>query len=274
MMSALLIERGIFRAGPKWFLLLALITHFGATGTIAADRQSFTYLIVHGAFGGGWDWKTVDGLLTGRGHRVYRPTLTGLGERAHLASPAINLTTHVQDIENLIRYESLSNVVLVGHSYAGMVITGVMDRIPERLKCVIFLDAAIPNDGESLIACFKALDSPLPDAEKPTNGFWTPSFVQFGKPPPSEVPQSWNTFTEPVSFKNPEAKKIPTTCVCFWSKDKKPKDFESSKYFRRVTDRGWRFEELESDHLAERTHPKELASLLSEIPARGMQKRR
>src|SRR5690606_6983027 len=114
----------------------------------ADDRQ--TFVLVHGATAGGWEWKRTGEFLTADGHTVYRATLTGLGEREHLNSPEIDLETHIQDVVNLILFEDLHDVVLTGHSYGGMVVTGVMDRIPERLKHVVFLDAAVPEDGQSL----------------------------------------------------------------------------------------------------------------------------
>src|SRR5262249_60744980 len=92
-----------------------------------------TFVIVHGAWGGGWSWnKFVVPLLRQAGHQAYAVTLTGLGERAHLASPAIDLETHVQDVVNVLFYEDLRDVILVGHSYGGMVSTGVADRCPAR----------------------------------------------------------------------------------------------------------------------------------------------
>src|SRR5688500_11127625 len=100
-----------------------------------------TFVLVHGAWGGGWAWKRVAPLLRRQGHEVFTPTLTGLGERAHLTSRDVNLDTHIRDIENLLLYEDLENVVLVGWSYGGMVVTGVLDRVPERLAHVVYLDA-------------------------------------------------------------------------------------------------------------------------------------
>ena len=91
----------------------------------------------------------MDRLLTAAGHEVYRPTLTGLGEKVHLSNPDIDLTTHINDIANVILFEDLKDVVLVGHSYGGMVITGVMNQIPGRIKHAVFLDAAVPEDGTS-----------------------------------------------------------------------------------------------------------------------------
>src|SRR2546426_10958940 len=98
-----------------------------------------TFVLVHGGFHGGWCWRKVAPLLRAAGHEVHTPTLTGLGERAHLASPAVDLALHVQDVVNVLFYEDLRSVTLVGHSYAGMVIAGVADRCPERLAQLIYL---------------------------------------------------------------------------------------------------------------------------------------
>src|SRR5208282_2345856 len=118
------------------------------TSTPPAYGQKFTYVIVHGAWGGGWDWKHVDDLLTADGHEVYRPTLTGQGEHSNLSSTNIDLDTHIQDIVNVILWENLHDVVLVGHSYGGMVITGVADRVPDRIQRLVYVDALLPENGE------------------------------------------------------------------------------------------------------------------------------
>ena len=109
-----------------------------------------TYVLVHGAWHGGWCWNRVAPLLRDKGHDVYTPTLTGLGERVHLATPEVDLSTHVTDVVNVIEFEDLRNVVLMGHSYGGQVITGVAGAIPERIGQLVYLDASLPNDGESL----------------------------------------------------------------------------------------------------------------------------
>src|SRR5436853_1016103 len=109
-----------------------------------------TFVLVHGAWSGGWCYARVAALLRSRGHTVFTPTLTGQGERAHLFSGAINLSTHIEDVLGLFRFERLSDVVLAGHSYGGMVITGVADRIAEKVKALVYLDAFIPGDGQSL----------------------------------------------------------------------------------------------------------------------------
>src|ERR1700748_2369717 len=101
------------------------------------SKKTFTYVIVHGAWGGGWAFKEVDHLLSADGNTVYRPTLTGQGERVHLFTPDLDLNTHITDIVNVILYENLHNIVLVGHSYGGMVITGVADRVPDRIAHIV-----------------------------------------------------------------------------------------------------------------------------------------
>ncbi len=108
------------------------------------------YVLVHGAWHGGWCWKRVRKALQARGHEVFTPTLTGLGERSHLLSPRVDLETHINDVANLIRWEELSNVVLCGHSYAGCVISGVADRIADRIGALVYLDAFVLEDGQCL----------------------------------------------------------------------------------------------------------------------------
>jgi pimeloyl-ACP methyl ester carboxylesterase len=110
-----------------------------------------TFVLVHGAWHGGWCYKRVAQLLRKAGHEVYTPTLTGVGERVHLMTPAVTLDTHIQDILNLIRFEELSDIVLCGHSYGGMVITGVADKVPDKVRSLVYLDAFVPNDGEALM---------------------------------------------------------------------------------------------------------------------------
>lgn len=109
-----------------------------------------TFVLVHGAWYGGWCYKRVARLLRQAGHEVYTPTLTGLGERAHLINRAIDLDTHVQDIVAVIRCEELSDIVLCGHSYGGMVITGVAEQIAAKIRSLVYLDAFVPENGKCL----------------------------------------------------------------------------------------------------------------------------
>lgn len=109
------------------------------------------FVLVHGAWIGGWYWRPIVQALRKLGHEAYAPTLTGLGERIHLMSPSINLDTHIADVVNLIKCEELSDIVLVGHSYGGMVITGVADALPDRIASLVYLDAFVPKNGEALV---------------------------------------------------------------------------------------------------------------------------
>lgn len=111
-----------------------------------------TYVLVHGAWHGGWAWRHVRHILEQQGHNVFTPTMTGLGERTHLLSKDITLDTVIEDITNVLRYEDLHDVILVGHSFAGTVITGVAERVPDRIRQLIYLDAAILEDGETLFS--------------------------------------------------------------------------------------------------------------------------
>ena len=109
-----------------------------------------TFVLIHGAWHGSWCWKRVRKALQDQGHQVFTPTLTGLAERSHLLSAAVDLDTHIDDVVNLIRWEELSDVVLCGHSYAGAVISGVADRMPDRIRSLVYLDAFVLEDGQSL----------------------------------------------------------------------------------------------------------------------------
>ncbi|MCZ7597771.1 MAG: alpha/beta hydrolase [Gammaproteobacteria bacterium] len=114
------------------------------------DRPARPLVLVHGARHGGWCWRRVRAMLCARGHVVFTPTLTGLGERVHLRRRGDDLDLHVKDIVNVIEYEDLRDAVLCGHSYAGMVITGVADRLAERLAALVYVDAYVPDDGQSV----------------------------------------------------------------------------------------------------------------------------
>lgn len=109
-----------------------------------------TFVLVHGSWGSGSDFEEVAGLLRRQGHRVFNPTLSGVGERSHLAHLDITLTTHIMDVVNILLWEDLKDIVLAGHSYGGMVITGVADRVPDRIASIVYLDAFLPEDGQAL----------------------------------------------------------------------------------------------------------------------------
>ena len=114
----------------------------------SADK---TLLVCHGAWSGGWSWKKMFPRAEAAGYRLVVPTYTGLGEREHLAHPGIDLETHIQDILSAVKFEDLNDIVLLGHSYGGMVATGVADRIPDRIRQLVYLDAFVRRDGQSLL---------------------------------------------------------------------------------------------------------------------------
>jgi pimeloyl-ACP methyl ester carboxylesterase len=113
------------------------------------ERDMATFVLIPGACHGGWCFEPLAGQLRQRGHRAYPLTLTGLGERGHLLSSTVNLETHIQDVVNMLAAEEVEEAVLVGHSYAGMVLSGVADRVPERVDSLVYLDAFVPDDGDS-----------------------------------------------------------------------------------------------------------------------------
>jgi pimeloyl-ACP methyl ester carboxylesterase len=117
-----------------------------------AQASTKTFVLVHGAWHGGWCWRRVADLLQKQGHKVFTPTMTGLGERSHLLDDKVNLATHITDIVNVIKWEGLGDIVLVGHSYGGVIVSGVADRMRDAIGSIVFLDAFVPEDGDSLAA--------------------------------------------------------------------------------------------------------------------------
>ena len=110
--------------------------------------MAHTFVLVHGAWHGGWCWRRVADRLESRGHKVFTPTLTGLGERSHLMSRAVDLDMHIADVVNVIKWESLEDIVLVGHSYGGWVVSGVAEEVLPTISSIVFLDAFMPQNGE------------------------------------------------------------------------------------------------------------------------------
>ncbi|MET0669693.1 MAG: alpha/beta hydrolase [Tardiphaga sp.] len=110
-----------------------------------------TFVLVHGAWHGGWCWRRVADLLAANGRKVFTPTLTGLGERSHLLGKGINVSTHVTDVVNVLKWEQLTNVVLCGHSYGGFVVSGVAEQMASAISSIVFLDAFLPENGEAMV---------------------------------------------------------------------------------------------------------------------------
>jgi pimeloyl-ACP methyl ester carboxylesterase len=233
-----------------------------------------TFLLVHGAWHGGWCWRHVAAALRGAGHEVYAPSLTGLGERRHLASRAIDLDTHVQDIVSILEMEDLPQVVLVGHSYGGMVVTGVADRQPQRIRRLVYLDAFVPEDGKCL------LDYTVPERaawirkEGEATGFVTPppmSLWGLVEPEhlafvgPREVRHPFGTMTQRISIRNAAAlARIPKTFVYCSS----PATGSFDQFAARFRDDpAWRFHELRTGHDAMLLMPEAVTRILLESTA-------
>ena len=127
------------------------------------------YILVHGAWGGSWCWKSIRRALQAQGHEVFTPSLSGVGERSHLLSRQLDLDTHIADVMNLIRWEELSDVVLCGHSYGGCVVTGVADRMPDRIRALVYVDAFVREDvdlGCGVVTRDEKLDESNHDASR------------------------------------------------------------------------------------------------------------
>jgi pimeloyl-ACP methyl ester carboxylesterase len=139
--------------------LAAAAAMSGAPARAQGARK--TIVLVHGAWHGGWCWRRVADLLEAKGHKVYVPTMTGLGEKSHLLDAKVNLTTHITDIVNLIKWEDLKDIVLVGHSYAGYIVSGVAEQVGGSIASIVFLDAFVPENGDSLAA---GASKPVKDA--------------------------------------------------------------------------------------------------------------
>lgn len=209
-------------------------------------------VLVHGTTAGGWVWKTIAPRLLAAGHAVYTPTLTGLGERSHLLSPLIDLDTHITDVCNVLEFEDLTEVALVGHSYGGMVITGVADRMPERLSKLIYLDALVPHDGEAALDLIPQDQRQEMLQRVATQGMGWLLPVQRGgnNVPTHNLPHPFRSWSEPLHLNNPPAPHIARIYVRFTA-DKGPNDYfhgAMSISWQRVHEGGWQVYEVKTIH--------------------------
>jgi len=246
-------------------LLLAVLLTAATTQTTKAVTSATkpTIVIVHGAWGGSWAFRKVEALLREKGFNVYRPQLTGLGERVHLARPDIGLSTHIDDVVNMIRYEDLHDIILMGHSYGGMVITGVADRLPDRISRLVYVDAFVPNDGENVMGLVSTRGVWLKQMIK--GDYIVPPWVKPDQPPPHDEPQPLKTFTEPISLKNKAALKLSATYILTVDAGKKANDDDFWPQAQRAKERGWPILQLTADHNAQWSAPEALVEMLSRI---------
>jgi pimeloyl-ACP methyl ester carboxylesterase len=233
-----------------------------------------TFVLVHGTGCGGWVWKKLTPLLRAEGYEVYTPTLTGLGDRSHLLGGRVGLSTHITDVANLLFYEDISEVVLVGNSYAGMVITGVAATVPERLKLLVYLDAYLPAEGQSEIDLLPAEMRAARQEDAAAHGGVTqpppPAIFGVSDPPLADwvtarlTPHPYATYTEPVPAGNIRSTALPRVFIhCTGNPATTPELFASSRDKARAS--GWQVHELAAGHLAMLTAPRELAKLLLEL---------
>jgi pimeloyl-ACP methyl ester carboxylesterase len=234
------------------------------TGVMAQSPKP-TIVIVHGAWGGAWAFRKVDAELRKKGYNVYRPQLTGLGERVHLSRPDIGLSTHIDDVVNTILFEDLHDIILVGHSYGGMVITGVADRVPDRIKRLVYVDAFVPNDGESASAILGNSDF----INKMISGdYIVPPWVKPDQPLPHDVPQPLKTFKEPIVLQNQIARKLPATYILTVEKGKEAKDDDFYSQSQRAKERDWPVMQLTADHNPQWSATEDFVKMLDRV-ARG-----
>ncbi len=248
-------------------LLIAIFGLVATTVSFAGEpvitEQKPVLVSVHGAWAGGWQMKKVVPLLEARGYEVHCPTLSGLGERFHTATADIGLETHIQDIVNYILFADLHQVILLGHSYGGMVITGVADRIPERIARLVYLDAFLPENGESALGVRRGL--PELFAQHTRDGFIHPWWVKPDKPFPRDVPHPLKTMTDPLVLRNPAAAAIPGTYILTVEPGKAPADDDFYPFYLRAQARGWPVIVMEADHVPQWRKPAETAALLTTI---------
>ncbi|HEV7215581.1 MAG TPA: alpha/beta hydrolase [Chloroflexota bacterium] len=216
-----------------------------------------TIVLVHGGWIGGWAWQHHRQRLQAAGHEVFTPTLTGLGERVHLAQPGVDLALHVQDVVNLLEAEDLRDVVLAGHSYGGMVITGVAEQAPKRLAHLVYLDAFAPRDGESLLDLLQPQARWMTEdsLRRSPDGWrvrWPGSSNADPWPllTPRYSPQPWLTFSQPLAVTNPAAERLPRTYVrCTLNKASGEFDAMAlNASWERAKAAGWRIHEFGGSH--------------------------
>lgn len=231
-----------------------------------------TFVLVHGAWGGSWGFRSVRRPLWEAGHEVFTPSLTGIGERAHLTSPRVNLSTHVLDVVNTILYEDLTDIALLGFSYGGMVVTGALEHVADRVSHLVYLDAFVPANGQSLDDLtgaghrravvgpgaswlVKPIARPLLDDAV---GAWSAA---------RRSPQPVGSFTEPVRLERPLEDYPFTRTYVKATQEPRPGDGGRASAFWRAADHAkasqdWGYHEVDSDHMIALNRPDDLVAIL------------
>ena len=237
-----------------------------------------TFVLVHGAWGGSWGFRLVRRPLREAGHEVFTPSLTGIGERSHLTSPQVNLSTHVLDVVNTILYEDLTDIVLLGFSYGGMVVTGALEHVADRVSHLVYLDAFVPADGQSLDDLSGAGYRPGAVGPGATwlvrrcRGRWRTPPRPTGRPPaarrtrsaasPSRSGCSGRSRSTPSPGRTSRRPGSPGPAgdgrgSAFWTAADRAK-----------ASRDWRYREVDSDHVIALNRPADLVALLLELTGR------
>ncbi len=230
-----------------------------------------TFLVAHGAWSAAWAWKKMRPLLREAGHELWTPTYTGLGERAHLASTAVDLDTHIADVLGVLEMEDLADIVLIGHSYGGMVATGVADRARARIAQVIYLDAFVPENGQSLFDLqsqgtrarmrelartsgegWRVPPNPLPPDTPEADVAWAAG---------RRLAQPLKAFEQPLRL----AGGTPPPRSYIYCRRAAPDDVFRQFAERAQREPGWQYFEMDASHNPHITVPQELAALLQRI---------
>lgn len=228
-----------------------------------------TFVLVHGAWGGSYGFRAVRRILQAGGHEVLTPSLTGIGERSHLTGPHVGLSTHVLDVVNTVRYEGVTDLVLLGFSYGGMVVSGALAQIGDRVREIVFLDAFVPDDGDSVASLTGGALAGPPD------GIGAPWLVP-AQPREFEDPQvtAWSnprrtgqpvlTLTDPVRLGRPLEEWPFGRTYIRATQDPSGALFDASAA-RARTSTAWRYHEIATSHMVPENRPEELAALLGDL---------
>lgn len=228
-----------------------------------------TIVLTHGAWSSAWAWKKVRPLMQAAGHTFFTPSYTGLGERYHLANPNIDLETHIADVLGVLEYEDLRDVVLMGHSYGGMVATGVADRARNRIKLLVYLDAFVPKDGQALADLvpaaqrqrmkdsakendgWRVASNPAPDDTSPEDLAWVNKYRRA---------QSLKCFEQPVGLQSEiTVPRVYIQCMRYAAKGPFSQFMEYAK-----SHEGWKTYELDASHSPNVTNPQGLMKVLGQ----------
>ncbi len=231
-----------------------------------------TYVLVHGAWGGAHGFRPLRQRLQAAGHAVFTPSLTGICEREHLASPLVGLGTHVRDVVNQVLYEDLQDIVLLGFSYGGAVVTGALEHIADRVQHLVYLDAFVPASGESVWGLLRGeRRSPITlgdewQVQGPVREFDDPAEAAWMAPRRTAQPKA--CFTEPVFLAQP-LERFPFSRTYIRATTAPPEDPGNVAFWRAArhaqASADWRYHEIATNHMVANNRPDELAAILLDL---------